>query len=114
MYCKSDSKKWYIIDRKKELIKVRGFQVAPGEIEGVLLSHPQVLEAAVIGIQNLGDLDSIEHPRAYLVRRAGPKARRWTKLRSKNSAARGWQSSRNSLAAFDLSMSCLAMPPGSF
>lgn len=72
MYCKSESKKWYIIDRKKELIKVRGFQVAPGEIEGVLLSHPQLLEAAVIGVRNPGDPDNLEHPRAYVVRRPGP------------------------------------------
>ena len=74
MYCKSESKKWYIIDRKKELIKVRGFQVSPGEIEAVLLSHPQILDAAVIGIQKPGNPDNIEHPRAYLVRRPGPEA----------------------------------------
>lgn len=72
MYCTSDTKKWYIIDRKKELIKIRGFQVAPGEIEGVLLLHPQILEAAVIGIQNAGDPDNLEHPRAYVVRQPGP------------------------------------------
>ncbi|KEF58960.1 uncharacterized protein A1O9_03803 [Exophiala aquamarina CBS 119918] len=72
MYCTSDTKKWYIIDRRKELIKVRGFQVAPGELEGVLLLHPQILEAAVIGIRNAGDSDNLEHPRAYVVRRPGP------------------------------------------
>jgi acyl-CoA synthetase (AMP-forming)/AMP-acid ligase II len=47
-YCDGKSKKWYIIDRKKELIKVRAFQVAPPEIEGVLLSHPHIVDAAVI------------------------------------------------------------------
>jgi 4-coumarate--CoA ligase len=41
---------WYIVDRKKELIKVRGFQVAPAELEGVLLSHPEISDAAVIGV----------------------------------------------------------------
>lgn len=71
MYCAASSKKWYIVDRKKELIKIRGFQVAPGEIEAVLLSHPQVLDAAVIGIQMPPALDENEHPRAYVVVRPG-------------------------------------------
>jgi 4-coumarate--CoA ligase len=47
---KSDNGLWYIVDRKKELIKVRGFQVAPAELEGVLLSHSDVSDAAVIGV----------------------------------------------------------------
>ncbi|KAL8891186.1 MAG: hypothetical protein Q9215_001782 [Flavoplaca cf. flavocitrina] len=42
--------KWYIVDRKKDMIKVHGWQVAPAEIEAVLLTHPQVINAAVIGI----------------------------------------------------------------
>jgi len=70
MYCSSKGKKWYIIDRKKELIKVRGFQISPAEIEGVLLSHPQILEAAVIGVKEKGNSD-IEHPRAYVVQKPG-------------------------------------------
>ena len=72
MYCSGSTKKWYIVDRKKELIKIRGFQVAPGEIEAVLLSHPQVLDAAVIGIRKPSEPDENEHPRAYVVRRPGP------------------------------------------
>ena len=40
----------YIVDRKKEMIKYKGFGIAPAEIEGLLLEHPDVLEAAVIGI----------------------------------------------------------------
>lgn len=48
--CDSSSKKWYIVGRDKELIKVRGFQVAPIEIEAVLMSHPDILDAAIIGI----------------------------------------------------------------
>ncbi|KAK4943428.1 hypothetical protein LTR10_016919 [Elasticomyces elasticus] len=71
MYCDSKTKKWYIIDRKKELIKVRGFQVAPAEIEGVLLSHPQILDAAVIGLQKKDD-PQVEMPRGYVVRQPGP------------------------------------------
>lgn len=60
---------WYIVDRKKELIKVRGFQVAPAELEGVLLSHPQISDAAVIGIP-AGDAGS-ELPRGYIVLKKG-------------------------------------------
>ncbi|OQU99890.1 AMP-binding enzyme domain-containing protein [Cladophialophora immunda] len=70
MYCDSKTKKWYIIDRKKELIKVRGFQVAPAEIEGVLLSHPEILDAAVIGIRKHDEAD-VELPKAYIVRKPG-------------------------------------------
>ncbi|KKK23901.1 hypothetical protein P175DRAFT_0431406 [Aspergillus ochraceoroseus IBT 24754] len=62
-------KKWYIVDRKKELIKVRGFQVVPPELEAVLLSHPQIVDAAVIGVR--GVLPESELPRAYVVRRPG-------------------------------------------
>lgn len=71
VYCDGESKKWYIVDRKKELIKVRGFQVAPPEIESVLLSHPHIIDAGVIGVKLAGD-DANEHPRAYVVRRPGP------------------------------------------
>ncbi|KAL8645856.1 MAG: hypothetical protein Q9210_006479 [Variospora velana] len=42
--------KWYIVDRKKDLIKFHGWQVAPAELEAVLLTHSQVANAAVIGI----------------------------------------------------------------
>jgi acyl-CoA synthetase (AMP-forming)/AMP-acid ligase II len=66
MYCSSTSKKWYITDRKKELIKVRGFQVSPAELEGVILSHPGVADAAVIGITVKTDPNT-ELPRAYVV-----------------------------------------------
>jgi acyl-CoA synthetase (AMP-forming)/AMP-acid ligase II len=40
----------HLTDRSKEMIKVNGFQVAPAEIESVLLSHPAVLDCAVFGI----------------------------------------------------------------
>lgn len=39
-----------IVDRLKELIKYKGFQVAPAELEGVLVSHPSIAAAAVVGI----------------------------------------------------------------
>ena len=73
-YCARDSGKWYIVDRKKELIKVRGFQVAPPELEAVLLSHPQIVDAAVIGVKPYEGDDS-EYPRAYLVRRDSQEAK---------------------------------------
>ena len=58
---------FYITDRIKELIKVRGHQVAPAELEAVLLTHPDVVDAAVIGVE---DDYSGELPRAYVVRRS--------------------------------------------
>ena len=40
---------FYVTDRLKELIKVKGFQVAPAELEALLLQHPQITDVAVIG-----------------------------------------------------------------
>jgi long-chain acyl-CoA synthetase len=40
----------YIVQRKKDMIIVSGFNVYPSEVEGVLYTHPAVMEAAVIGI----------------------------------------------------------------
>ncbi|KAL4808631.1 hypothetical protein BDV18DRAFT_157575 [Aspergillus unguis] len=68
-YCDADTSKWYIVDRKKELIKVRGFQVAPPELEAVLLSHPRIVDAAVIGVKD--ESGETELPRAYVVKRGG-------------------------------------------
>ncbi|KAK5175740.1 Acyl-CoA synthetase actt5 [Saxophila tyrrhenica] len=70
MYCDSKTKKWYIVDRKKELIKVRGFQVAPPELEAVLLGHPSIVDCAVIGLKAPPNSDA-ERPRAYVMRRQG-------------------------------------------
>ncbi|RAH44982.1 acyl--CoA ligase [Aspergillus brunneoviolaceus CBS 621.78] len=66
-YCARETGKWYIVDREKELIKVRGFQVAPLELEAVLISHPLIVDAAVIGIKHL--FPGTELPQAYVVRR---------------------------------------------
>lgn len=66
-YCDEATRKWYIVDRRKELIKVRGFQVAPAELESVLLLHPHIIDVAVIGIKEPGTDDEL--PRAYIVRR---------------------------------------------
>ncbi|KAI5818393.1 amp dependent CoA ligase [Pyronema omphalodes] len=67
MMCDGASKLWYIVDRKKELIKVRGFQVVPPEIEAVLLSHADVIDAAVIGVPSPDGEGEL--PRAYVVKR---------------------------------------------
>jgi len=56
---------FYIVDRKKELIKYKGLQVAPAELEALLLSHEDVLDAAVIGIDADGGTNEV--PRAYVV-----------------------------------------------
>ncbi|KAL8788489.1 MAG: hypothetical protein Q9195_007266 [Heterodermia aff. obscurata] len=69
VYCDSKTRLWYIVDRKKELIKVRGFQVAPPELEAVLFDHPQIADAAVIGVPSQNGDDQV--PRAYVVRKPG-------------------------------------------
>ncbi|NGO10943.1 4-coumarate--CoA ligase family protein [Streptomyces sp. HC44] len=61
-----DAEGWlYIVDRVKELIKYKGFQVAPAELEALLLTHPGIADAAVIGVY---DADNNEVPHAYVVR----------------------------------------------
>ncbi|XP_035774718.1 luciferin 4-monooxygenase-like [Anopheles albimanus] len=57
---------FFIVDRLKELIKYKAFQVPPAELEAVLLSHPEVKDAAVIGVP---DDRAGELPRAYVVRK---------------------------------------------
>lgn len=57
-----------IVDRVKELIKYKGYQIAPAELEALLLSHPKVLDAAVIGVL---DEDKQEIPKAFVVAAAG-------------------------------------------
>jgi acyl-CoA synthetase (AMP-forming)/AMP-acid ligase II len=58
----------YVLDRKKELIKFSGFQVPPAELEGILLEHPSVADAAVIGKE---DLEHGEIPKAFVVKKEG-------------------------------------------
>ncbi|MGD9901954.1 MAG: AMP-binding protein [Vicinamibacterales bacterium] len=55
-----------IVDRLKELIKVKGFQVAPAELEALLLKHPNIADAAVIPVK---DEDCGEVPKAVVVAR---------------------------------------------
>lgn len=58
----------YVIDRVKELIKYKGLQIAPAELEAVLLTHPDVADAAVIPS---ADEEAGEVPRAFVVLKAG-------------------------------------------
>ncbi|KAJ2633600.1 hypothetical protein H4R22_000347 [Coemansia sp. RSA 1290] len=55
----------FITDRKKELIKFNGFQVAPAELEGLLMQHPKVRDCAVAGI--FDETRQTEVPKAFLV-----------------------------------------------
>jgi len=61
----------YIVDRIKELIKYKGFQVPPAELEGLLLTHPAIADAAVIGIP---DPECGEIPKAFVTLKPGHEA----------------------------------------
>jgi acyl-coenzyme A synthetase/AMP-(fatty) acid ligase len=60
-YC--ENSQWFIVDRAKDMIKVRGWQVSPAELESCLIRHPCVQDVAVVGI--VCD-DSDERPVAYV------------------------------------------------
>jgi acyl-CoA synthetase (AMP-forming)/AMP-acid ligase II len=57
----------FLVDRIKDLIKYKGYQVAPAELEAVLLTHPDIADAAVIGVEVAGQ----EVPKACVVPREG-------------------------------------------
>lgn len=61
--------KWYVIDRTKDLIKVRGWQVSPAEIEAALLEHHAIMDAAVVGMP--ASDGSGEAPYGFVVKRPG-------------------------------------------
>ncbi|KAG0286071.1 putative fatty-acid--CoA ligase FadD10, partial [Dissophora globulifera] len=61
---------FFIVDRLKELIKYKGFQVAPAELEALLLAHPLILDAGVIGIED--KQQATEVPLAFVVKAPGP------------------------------------------
>jgi long-chain acyl-CoA synthetase len=58
----------YIVDRKKEMIKYKGFGIAPAELESLLMEHPAVLDSAVIGVP---DDEAGELPKGFVVLRKG-------------------------------------------
>lgn len=59
---------WFISDRLKELIKVKGFQVPPAELEALIVTHPAVADVAVIGVP---DDEAGELPKAFVAVRPG-------------------------------------------
>jgi acyl-coenzyme A synthetase/AMP-(fatty) acid ligase len=58
----------FILDRKKEMIKYRGYQIAPAELEAILMEHPAVQDCAVVGIpeEKVGEI-----PKAFIVKKEG-------------------------------------------
>ncbi|XP_052865027.1 uncharacterized protein LOC128271505 [Anopheles cruzii] len=63
-----DDQEFFIVDRIKELIKYKGFQVPPAELEAILLENPKISDAAVIGVP---DERAGELPLAFVVREYG-------------------------------------------
>lgn len=64
----NEAGEWFIVDRLKELIKYKGFQVPPAEIEALLLTHPGVDDAGVVGEPD----DAVgERPVGFVVRKKG-------------------------------------------
>jgi acyl-CoA synthetase (AMP-forming)/AMP-acid ligase II len=65
----ADADGWFtVVDRLKELIKVKGYQVAPAELEALLLTHQGVADACVIPVR---DDEAGERPKAFVVLRCG-------------------------------------------
>ena len=57
---------YYVVDRRKEMIKYKGFSIAPAEVESVLLEHPQVKDCGVVSrVDSAGE----EIPCAFVVLR---------------------------------------------
>jgi long-chain acyl-CoA synthetase len=50
----------YIVDRKKDMVNVSGFNVYPNEVEGVMAMHPGVLECAVIGVPDAASGEAVK------------------------------------------------------
>jgi len=60
--------RYYVVDRRKEMIKYKGFSIAPAEVEGVLLEHPAVRDCGVV---SRVDTAAEEIPCAFVVLREG-------------------------------------------
>jgi long-chain acyl-CoA synthetase len=58
----------FIVDRKKEMIKYKGFSIAPAELEAALLEHPDIADCGVTGVP---DSEAGEIPKAFVVGRSG-------------------------------------------
>lgn len=59
-----EGENFYVVDRLKELIKYKGYQIAPAELEAVLLTHPNVVDAAVVRMAHPA---GGEAPKAFVV-----------------------------------------------
>ncbi|CAH1791190.1 unnamed protein product, partial [Owenia fusiformis] len=57
---------FYVVNRLKELIKYKGYQVAPAELEGLLSTHPDIADSAVMGVP---DIVAGELPKAFIVKK---------------------------------------------
>ena len=62
--------KAYVVDRAKELIKYKGYQVAPAELEALILTRPDVADVAVVGQTRPADWEEVPH--AFVVPDPGP------------------------------------------
>jgi long-chain acyl-CoA synthetase len=78
----------YIVDRKKEMIKYKAFSIAPAELEGLLLEHPAVQDAAVIGVP---DDEAGEVPKGFVVLRSGQQVTEDELLVSVNEKVAGYK-----------------------
>ena len=58
----------FIVGRTKEMIKYKGYTVAPAELEALLLEHPEVKDCAVVGV---ADREAGEIPKAFVVLKSG-------------------------------------------
>ncbi|KAG5644887.1 hypothetical protein DXG03_007439 [Asterophora parasitica] len=81
----SETNEIFVIDRIKELLKVKGFQVSPAELEGCLLSHPDILDCCVVGVPDdySGDL-----PLAYVTLTSDAHQRSAISLEAENAIRR--------------------------
>lgn len=70
-YVGPDGDSLHLVDRKKELIKFRGYQVAPAELEDLIQGHPDIADVGVVGVKDSNGTDEL--PRAYCV--LGPNAK---------------------------------------
>ncbi len=68
VYTRSADDHWTFLGRNSDMIKAGGMWVSPAEVESALVSHPDVLEAAVVGARNA---DGLEETVAFVVPRAG-------------------------------------------
>ncbi|KAF8653286.1 hypothetical protein AX16_003988 [Volvariella volvacea WC 439] len=83
---------YWIVDRKKELIKYKGSQVPPSELENVLLTHPEIADAAVIGVEDTEK--ATELPRAYIVHTNPSKVNRTDTKEAFENHVKDWIKSR--------------------